>query len=270
MRNRWVFAAAATATALGVLTASPNEASAQMMTTLNRVTAFPQGTIGGGLMGLELVVLIEGAAGLHNPWIMLGTGLAGAVGGTVGGYFMDQALDGDATMPATIPPQGLTMVSSGFLIVGLGLIIPTAIVFTGATMYRPPASTTTETDDAAGSSQPLEESGGPSTGSGSSSPPADGAPAGTTGGTGTGATPTATPPATGGTSSLQRRLRNARIARSMHTARPGIGMFPVGNTGISLGLPSVSTFNSVNLHTPQQSNVAANTEWRITLLNGTF
>lgn len=265
MRNRWAFAAAAAATALGVMTASPNEANAQMMATVNRVTAFPQGTIGGALLGIEAVVLIEGAAGLHNPWIMLGTGLAGGIGGGIGGYFLDSALDGDATMPATIPSQGMTMISTGFLIVGLGLVIPTAIVFTGATMYRPPVSANTdESDDAAGNSAPLEESGGSNGGgAGSSTTPAAG-----------GGTNSSTPPASGGTSSLHHTPRNARIARhGSHLnfpTRVGLGQFAVGRTGITLGIPTVGSFSSVSLEERRQFNVAPQSEWRLTLLNGTF
>jgi hypothetical protein len=253
-----------------------------MMTTVNRVTAFPQGTIGGALLGLEAVVLIEGAAGLHNPWIMLGTGIAGGIGGGIGGYFLDSALDGDPTMPATIPPQGMTMISSGFLIVGLGLVIPTAIVFTGATMYRPPETSTTETDDSAGNSTALEESGGPANaagatapagGAGTASPPASTGSGGAGGAGGAGGT-TGTG-ASGGTSSLQhgRSTAHSRVAHRMTLPTIphfGIGQFAVGRTGVSLGIPTVGSYSSVSLEERRQYNVAPQSEWRINVLNGTF
>ncbi|MBL8682904.1 MAG: hypothetical protein JNK05_27305 [Myxococcales bacterium] len=240
---------------------APREASAQAMPdpcvaagggTVCRTNASPQGVIGGALLGMELVMIIEGAAGVRNGWIMLGTGVAGGIAGGIGGFFLDQALDQMGQ------PQGMTTISTAMLAVGLGLVIPTAIVFTGATMYRPPEATQQQQDDTQGAA--LEEAGatnagGASSGSGGATP----APSG-------GAGATSTSPTTGPTSSLypSRRVRSAPgIARSSAAMRPSLVNF--GSNGFSLGVPAVGL--STRTAVDGQSSAS---EWRVNLLSGTF
>lgn len=126
----------------------PGEVHAQAAPQGVRIDASPQGAIGTGLLGAEAVIMIEGLAGVRNRWVLLGTGVLGAAGGAVGGFFIDKAID-DANGPSEV--------STALLVAGLGLVIPTAIVFVNATMYRPDDSTIQE--DNAPAAVPLEEGG---------------------------------------------------------------------------------------------------------------
>ncbi len=269
MQKRWTALGAAGVMAfVGTMLASPNAAHAQMDPcvtagggTVCRTNALPQGTIGGALLGMEAVMLIEGAAGVRNGWIMLGTGLAGGIAGGVGGYFLDQALD------ATGMPQGMTSISTALMVVGFGLVIPTAIVFTGATMYRPPeANAQQQTDDTQGAA--MEESGATNAGgaAGSGAPATGGA--STTPSTGAGSTTTG-PSATGTTSSWWRlrrptRLVSApRVVRAPAMVRPSL--FNLSSQGWTLGVPGVGMTTRHAVDGQSSSN-----EWRINLLSGTF
>lgn len=262
MQKRWAALGAASVMAfVGTMVASPNAAHAQMDPcvtagggTVCRTNALPQGTIGGALLGMEAVMLIEGAAGVRNGWIMLGTGVAGGIAGGIGGYFLDQALD------ATGMPQGMTAISTGLMVVGFGLVIPTAIVFTGATMYRPPEANAQQTDDTAGAA--MEESGGTSAGSTSAPAPASGTPA-------SGATTTG-PAASGTTSSWWRLRRPTRLvsARAHRTAaapmmRPSL--FNFSSQGWAMGVPGMGLTTRQAVDGQSSSN-----EFRINLLSGTF
>lgn len=270
MQKRWAaFVAAGSLAFVGVTVASPREAQAQMADpcvaagggSVCRMNALPQGTIGGALLGMELVMIIEGAAGVRNPWIMLGTGLAGGIAGGVGGYFLDQALD------APGQPQGMTAISTAMLAVGLGLVIPTAIVFTGATMYRPPDAQQQQQDDTQGAA--LEESGttnaggAPPGGAGSAADPNQQAP--TTRSSGS----TSTGPASGPSSSIAptRRARALVAARAVMGA-PGLvrpSLLNFGAQGWSLGVPAVGlTSRSTG------EGQAPASEWRISLVSGAF
>lgn len=85
-----------------------------------------KGTIGGGLLGAELVLAIEAAADVQSPWLYLAGGVAGAAGGAVGGYFIEQ--------------NSSARVSMLLLAGGLTLAIPTTVAVLSATAYEPPAS----------------------------------------------------------------------------------------------------------------------------------
>jgi len=262
MQKRWAALGATGVMAFVVtLLASPNSAHAQMMDPCVmamdggmgcRINALPQGTIGGALLGMEAVMLIEGAAGVRNGWIMFGTGLAGGIAGGVGGYFLDQALD------AMGMPQSMTSISTGLMVVGFGLVIPTAIVFTGATMYRPPESNqVAPADEAQGTV--LEESGASNAGGttpSSGSSPASGA--STTG-----------PSAAGTTSSWWRLRRPSRIlsGRSAREAvMMGPSLFNFHSQRWTIGVPVIG------MTTTRQAveGQSVRSEWRINLLSGTF
>lgn len=265
MQKRWAALGAASVMAfVGTMIASPNAAHAQMDPcvtagggTVCRTNALPQGTIGGALLGMEAVMLIEGAAGVRNGWIMLGTGVAGGIAGGIGGYFLDQALD------ASTMPQGMTAISTGLMVVGFGLVIPTAIVFTGATMYRPPEGNVQQADDTAGAA--MEESGGTSAGSAGGSSPA---PSGTAPASGAATTG---PAASGTTSSWWRLRRPTRLvsARAHRTAaapmmRPSLFNFS-SSQGWAMGVPGMGLTTRQAVDGQSSSN-----EFRINLLSGTF
>jgi len=101
----------------------PSRASADVGRAASSAVA--KGTIGGALLGAELVMAIEAAAGVKSPWAYLGGGLAGAAAGGVGGYFVEQ--------------EASPRVSMLMLAGGLTLAIPTTVLVLSATAYEPPA-----------------------------------------------------------------------------------------------------------------------------------
>jgi hypothetical protein len=101
--------APATAQAVGEIEASPNV----------------KGVTGGALLGAELVMAIEAAFDVQPAWAYVVGGLGGAVGGGIGGYFVEQ--EGN---PRT------TMLMLG---AGMAFIIPTTVAVLSATAYEPPA-----------------------------------------------------------------------------------------------------------------------------------
>jgi hypothetical protein len=101
------------------LTGSPDEARAE-----GPVTATGKGMVGGGLLGAEVVCITFGAIGIQRAWPYLVFGGVGAVGGVIGGYFVEKA---------AVAEPSLYMLAGG-----LGLVIPTLIVSLNATAYKPP------------------------------------------------------------------------------------------------------------------------------------
>ncbi len=255
MRKRLVLVGLTAAT-LG-LVCKPREAQAQVAD--GRMTALPQGTIGCALLGAEAFILIEGAAGVRNRWILLGTGALGLIGGGIGGYFMDAAIDSSTAAPN--PRSNLPAVSTATLAVGLGLIIPTMIMYVSATMYHP-EDTHVETDDAANANAPLDESVG--TGGGTTGGTTSGGTTSTTtttttttGGT-TPATTTTPAPATGGGGG--RRVRHVG-PEALLNFRPG---------RFRIGIPTLSVGNAYTLAEMHQFGVAPMSEWRVPVLSAAF
>jgi len=83
-----------------------------------------KGIVGGALLGAELVLVVEAAADVQPTWAYVVGGLAGAAGGGVGGYFIEQ--EGDAKL-------SLLMLAGG-----MALAIPTTVAVLSATAYEPP------------------------------------------------------------------------------------------------------------------------------------
>lgn len=106
------------------LVLAPAVASADVGKTEASPTA--KGTVGGGLLGAELVLAVEAAAGVQSPWAYLGGGVLGAAGGAVGGYFLEKEAS-NARLPMLLLAGGLT------------LAIPTTVAVLSATAYEPPA-----------------------------------------------------------------------------------------------------------------------------------
>lgn len=84
-----------------------------------------KGTIGGALLGAELVLAVEAAIDVQPTWAYIAGGTAGAVGGGVGGYFIEQSAS---------PRVSMLMLAGG-----LTLAIPTTVAVLSATAYEPPA-----------------------------------------------------------------------------------------------------------------------------------
>ena len=218
---------------------SPREAQAQ---TVNAVTPTGKGIAGCALLGGEAVMLIEAAAGARPTWAYLVGGGLGAIAGGLGGYFLEQAAEGDTT---------LTGITVGTLVVGLGLIIPTPIATIGATAYSPERDQPAE--DNAPSTGPLDES--------------------TTAPTPAGAAPAAAPApgATSGTTSDI--LPTARRSPRQLAARPAFrptGLRDMGPGGLSLAVPAIHVGANLTVQEVRQYGLTAVSELRIPLLSGTF
>ncbi|HYO94179.1 MAG TPA: hypothetical protein VER33_06690 [Polyangiaceae bacterium] len=84
-----------------------------------------KGVIGGALLGAELVLAIEAAFDVQSTWAYIGGGVAGAVAGGVGGYFIER--DSTTRLPMIM------------LAGGMALAIPTTVAVLSATSYEPPA-----------------------------------------------------------------------------------------------------------------------------------
>jgi len=108
--------------ALGVatLTGLPGEAAAE-----GPVVGTAKGIVGGALLGGEIVAIGMGAFGVSKGWPYLVFPPLAAVGGGIGGYFIEQAAP-----PAEVP---LYMLAGG-----MALVIPTIIVTLNATIYKAP------------------------------------------------------------------------------------------------------------------------------------
>ncbi|MRG94949.1 hypothetical protein GF068_23945 [Polyangium spumosum] len=112
--------AAATALGVATLTGQPSEAAAE-----GPVVGTSKGIVGGALLGGELVALGMGAFGVSKGWTYLVFPPLAAVGGGIGGYFIEQSAP-----PAEVP---LYMLAGG-----MALVIPTIIVTLNATIYKAP------------------------------------------------------------------------------------------------------------------------------------
>jgi len=106
---------------LAALTAlvGPGASSAQVEpidpTAIRQIEATPKGTIGLGLIGAELGLIIPSAAGLNEVWSLTVFPVVGAAGGALAGYF---ALD----------KPGREKGSVAVLVVGLAGVIPAVLV----------------------------------------------------------------------------------------------------------------------------------------------
>jgi hypothetical protein len=121
LRHRLAMGVTTFAFGFGALTAHIPEARA------DEVSPTGKGIVGCALLGPEVVMIIGGIAGVKSPWYyVIGGGLA-AIGGGIGGYFIEQAVNGDGHIPVYLLGGGL-----------LG-VIPALVLTLNATRYQPPA-----------------------------------------------------------------------------------------------------------------------------------
>jgi hypothetical protein len=126
------------AAVLGFVTYASNAAA-------DEVSPNGKGTVGGALLGGEVVVIVEAIAGVHKTWAY-GVGAAvGAVGGGIGGYFIEQG-SSDGRIPVAM------------LAGGMALVIPALVLTLNATRYMPDE---TATEDKAPTNQPAANPGTP-------------------------------------------------------------------------------------------------------------
>jgi hypothetical protein len=101
------------------LSAFPRDARA------DEISPNGKGIVGGGLLGAEVITLVEGVAGVRAGWAYWLGAIVGAGGGAVGGYAVEKAVNGDGTVPMAM------------LAGGMALIIPALVVSLDATRFRP-------------------------------------------------------------------------------------------------------------------------------------
>ena len=123
--------AIAAASAAAVLLLTPARASAQTTPAAGAVSPDGKGVVGGALLGAEVVDLTMGIIGVNRGWPYLVFGAVGAVGGGIGGFFIEQET-------RATPEVSLYMLAGG-----MAFVIPTVVVSLNATMYKPPESTIT-------------------------------------------------------------------------------------------------------------------------------
>jgi hypothetical protein len=97
--------------------------SAQAETGTEKAKSGAKGTVGLALLGAETVLTVEALIGVKPWWGYVIGGAVGAIGGGVGGYFIDRM-----DKPA---------VSMGLLAGGLTLAVPATLAVLSATAYRP-------------------------------------------------------------------------------------------------------------------------------------
>lgn len=136
----WKLAALAAATVGASFALSEGVASAQEI-----VKPTAKGVVGGALIGAEAVMITEALIGVKPWWAYAVGGGVGAIGGGIGGYFIEQAVtDGKAP---------LFMLAGG-----LALVIPTLVLTLNATRYVP---TEGATEDKAPTNEPKADPGTP-------------------------------------------------------------------------------------------------------------
>jgi hypothetical protein len=118
-----------TATAFGTVAMTAHMPQAHA----DEIQGTPKATIGGAFLGAEVVAIPMGIAGVKAGWAYAVFPPLGAIGGAIGGYFMDKAYD-DAKTAA----YGSAFMLAG----GMALIIPTIVLMLNATRYHPSADAT--------------------------------------------------------------------------------------------------------------------------------
>ena len=90
----------------------------------DEVPATGKGIVGGGLLGGEVVMVVEAAAGLKSGWAYFIGGVLGATGGAIAGWQIEKNAD--------------SKVSLYMLAGGMALVIPTTVAVLQATSYKAP------------------------------------------------------------------------------------------------------------------------------------
>jgi len=197
-----------------------------------------KGMVGGGLLGAEVVTMVESIAGVKSPWAYIIGGVVGAGGGAVGGYFVEQnSSDGRAPMY--------------MLAGGLALVIPAIVLTLNATRWQPEAGATEDVNPAG----PPAEPGAPG-GSITGAPAA--APAG-------GPTPT-TPATPGGAGAPSDKPGTTTPAPTP----PPQSLLDVHEGAFRLGVPVPGVLPVFSLAEQRQYGMRQETEVRMPVLHVTF
>jgi hypothetical protein len=207
----------------------------------NASSAVAKGTIGGALLGGELVLAIEAAADVQSPWAYIGGGLAGAAAGGVGGYFVEQ--------------NASPRVSMLMLAAGLTLAIPTTVAVLSATAYEPPADYLV---DQAPADEPVADPPQPAPAP-STAPATEPAPS---------STPAPTAPAP--SSSVPRTKRVARHAASRPLRLTPPALLDVAPGRLALSVPAVEIRDTYTRAEMSMYGLEQRTEVHVPFLNVLF
>jgi hypothetical protein len=90
----------------------------------DEVTPTWKGTIGGALLGAEIVTMTESLIGVRQDWVYAASAAGGALAGGLAGYAVENSVS-DGTIPVAMLAGGIT------------LIIPAIVMSLDATRYRP-------------------------------------------------------------------------------------------------------------------------------------
>jgi hypothetical protein len=116
---------AAALVALALLVAPARSLAQTAAPADQKITAIPKGTVGLGLIGMELGLVIPALAGARDTWAYIVFPIAGAGGGAAAGYFL---LDKGSGHPE------LAVAS---LVTGMALLIPALVLTIAKTAYEP-------------------------------------------------------------------------------------------------------------------------------------
>lgn len=213
-----------------------------------------KGIAGGALLGGELVMAIEAAAGVQRP-LAYGLGaIGGALAGGVGGYFVEQSVS-DAKIP------------SYMLAGGIALLIPATVMAFNATTYRPPASY--QEDQGINGGEPVADApqgapGGASPTVPPTTPPPPSAPS--NGGS------SATPPAQGSVSQAPSKPRVYAFRRRLTAPQVGTPMSVLAwqNDALRFGLPAVEVRPVFSQQELRQYGMAQREEVRVPVFQARF
>jgi hypothetical protein len=123
-----------------------------------------KGIVGGALLGAEALLLTGAAIDIEPHWLYLIGGAAGAIGGGIGGYYVEET--------------GSAELSMLMLAAGMALAIPTSVAVLNATAYEAPTS---YTQDRGPTDEPLADPPAPDAGFGDDPGGAGAQPGGTEG-----------------------------------------------------------------------------------------
>lgn len=210
--------------------------------TCSQVSADGKGMIGLGLIGLELgfivPALIQEAAGTNEWWPYLVFPAVGAVGGVVGGYFVEQATQNSPEIDVAI------------LAIGMALVVPTLVATLALTAYDPGQDSggqvggeepTFEDETTTEAVQDSEFGDEPSEPQQPNSAPAE-----------------------GGESSL--RVRSQRLL----AGGPGILRFDGQGRQVLLGVPMISRRSTFTAEETEALNLPPTTDIHVPLVSATF
>jgi hypothetical protein len=206
----------------------------------DEVSPTGKGIVGGALLGAEVVVITESIFNVRNEWAYVIGGSVGAIGGGIGGHFVENA-SSNGRAPVYM------------LAGGLALVIPAVVLALNATRYMPDENATEDRAPTNGGDANPGTSGG---GANLTITP-NGVDAG-------GSTNTTTTPTSGGSG-------GGGTTTTPPPQAPALSLFDVrGGQGLRLGIPVPTMKPMVSLSEQAQYGMKQGTELRMPVFALTF